>query len=70
MNIIHQLFDLQFITKLFEERVLPRYKDFTSIKDIEIHTYKDYIWEETYHVVIEFRTSFITRDGKIKKLPI
>jgi len=70
MNIIYQLFDEKFVTKLFKQRILPRYPDFVAIKKIEIQPHKKYIWEKTYHVVIEFKTTFLARNGKIKNLPI
>jgi thiamine kinase-like enzyme len=70
MNIIHQLFDEQFVTELFKVKVLPLYPDFVDVKKIIIKPHKHHIWEKTYHVVIEFKTTFITKEGKIKKLPI
>ncbi len=64
MNKIYKLLDKQFVKKLFEKEVLPLYPDFKGIKDVEIHTPKKYIWENTYHVVFEFRTTFTTNDRK------
>jgi len=70
MNIINNLFNKQFVAQLFKERVLPRYLDFAGVKKIEIHPYKENIWEETWHVVVKYDTTFITKDNKTKKLPI
>ncbi len=70
MNIIHKLFDEEFVTSLFKKRVLPHYPEFVSIKSIKTKAHKDHIWDETYHVVLEFKTVFVTRDGKPKKLLI
>lgn len=70
MNIIYQLFDEQYVIKLFKDKALPCYPDFAAIKKIEIQPHKKLIWDETYHVVLEFKTTFITRGNKIKKLPI
>jgi len=70
MNIIKQLFDQQFVIKYLEKRILHRYPEFTDIKKITIHPYKDLIWEETYHVVIEYKTTFTTKVGRTKNLPI
>jgi len=70
MNFISNLFDEQFITRLFENKVLPLYDDFAGIKKIKIIPHKKHIWGHTYHIVVEFKTSFITRGGKIKELPI
>ncbi len=70
MNYISNLFDEKFIIQLFENKVLPLYSDFTGIKKIKIIPHKKHIWEHTYHVVVEFKTSFIARGGKIKELSI
>ena len=70
MNKIYQLFDEQYVAALFKKRILPQYPDFTKIKKIKIRAPKKHIWEETYHVVIEYETSFITKAGKVRKLPI
>lgn len=70
MNKILHLFDEGYVRELFKKEVLPLYPDFMDIKKINIHAYKKNIWEYTYHVVIEFKTDFITRDGKIKQLPV
>ncbi len=68
MNIIHQLYDEKFVPKYLKKKVLPLYPDFKDIKKIEIRGIKNNIWEKTYHVVIEYKTFFIDRDGKNKKL--
>jgi len=70
MNIIYKLFDEQFVIDLFKDKILPLYPDFTLVKKVEIHDHKKFIWEETYHVVIEFITTFVNKNGKAKKLPI
>lgn len=70
MNIIHQLFDIDYVHQLFKEKVLPQYPDFSSIKKIEMNPRKDHIWDQTYHVVIEYKTHFIDKNGKTRKLSI
>ena len=70
MNIINHLFDEQYVKELFKKEVLPLYSDFREIKRIKIRAPKKNIWETTYHVVIMFDTTFLTLDGKEKKLPI
>lgn len=70
MNKILKLFDDDYVMQYLAERILPHYPDFTGIKSFKRHAYKKHIWEETYHVVIEYKTRFITREGKIKTLPI
>lgn len=70
MNRVYKLLDKNYLTELFREKVLPHYPDFTDVKNIKIIEHKRHIWEDTYHIVIEYTTTFITREGKQKKLPI
>lgn len=70
MNNILNLFNEQFVKNLFKKKVLPKYHDFLSIKRIKIKAHKKYIWEHTYHVVLEFTTYFLTKHNRIKILPI
>jgi len=70
MNIIKNLLDEKYVIGLFKKEVLPKYPDFVDIKKINIKAHKNLIWETTYHVVIEFETSFLTKKGKIKILSI
>ena len=70
MNIINNLLDEQYVIKLFKKEVLPKYPDFSNIEKIEIKAHKSHIWETTYHVVIEFKTYFLTKTGKTKILSI
>ena len=70
MNIILNLFDEQFVLKLFRKRILPKYPSFAEVKKIEIIPVKKQIWDTTYHVVIEFKTTFLTIEGKRTTLPI
>jgi thiamine kinase-like enzyme len=70
MNKILQLFDEKYVKDMLSRKVLPFYADFKKIDKIKIHAYKKNIWEHTYHVVIEFNTTFLTKDGRKKRLPI
>lgn len=70
MNKIYQLFDEKFITKYLKEKILPEYPDFVAIKKVEINPRKKYIWGDSYHVVVEFKTDFLTRDKKTRNLSI
>jgi len=70
MNKIQQLYDETFVIKYLKNRVLSAYPDFVDIKKIKIHGIKNYIWESTYHVVVEYDTFFITRTGRVKTLNI
>lgn len=70
MNKINQLFDKEFVLDYFQKKLLPHYPDFYKIKNIKIIGHKKFIWEHTYHVVIEFRTTLISKEGKTIKLPI
>jgi len=70
MNIINNLLDEQYVIKLFKKEVLPKYSNFSDIKKIKIITHKDHIWEKTYHVVLEFKTEFLAKNGQTKILPL
>ncbi|MDD5294970.1 MAG: aminoglycoside phosphotransferase family protein [Patescibacteria group bacterium] len=70
MNIIHNLFDEKYVIDLFKKEVLPRYPDFVDIKKVKVRAHKNHVGETTYHVVLEFKTSFLTKTGRIKILPI
>lgn len=71
MNKIYQLFDKKFVKELFIKKILPLYPEFDKIKSIKIIPHKKGIWgKDYYHVVIEFKTIFILKNGKTKELPI
>jgi hypothetical protein len=67
---IKQLYDEQFVLKYFKQRILPLYPDFKAIKKINVHGIKNDIWENSYHVVVEYSVYFSTPEGKTKILPI
>ncbi len=68
MNKILKLFDEQFVLELFNDKLLLHYPDFLNIKKIDIQPIKEGVWEDTYHVVLEFKTIFNTKTGKTKQL--
>ena len=70
MNKIFDLFDADKVKELFCREILPIYPDFTGIKKVKIIYHKKLIWTLTYHVVIEFKTTFINKEGKLQNLPI
>ena len=70
MNTIKQLYDEKFVMQYFKKKLLPLYPEFSKIKKIKINGIKNHIWENTYHVVVEYDTFFITADEKIKKLNV
>jgi len=70
MNKVLKLFDEQFVMDLFKKEVLPKYPNFRDIKKIKIEALKKHVWEKTYHVVIKFQTTFLTKEGKNKELDI
>lgn len=70
MNIIHKLFDPEYMRDFMKEKILPKYPDFKDIKKVKIHPRKDHIWDTAYHVVVEYDVQFIHKTGKIKKLAI
>jgi len=70
MNKINNLLDKKFILDLFKKEILPEYPEFSDIKQIKAHLIKDNIWTSTYHVVIEYQTTFVDSEKKLKILPI
>jgi len=70
MNKILKLFDEQYVSDLFKRKIMPLYPDFKEIKNIKISPVKKKVWTSTYHVVIEFLTTFSTADGQLIELPI
>lgn len=70
MNKILKLFEKEYVIDLFKKEVLPLYPDFSDVNIVKIKAHKEGIWEKTYHVVIEFRCVFISRDGRRVKMPI
>jgi thiamine kinase-like enzyme len=70
MNHILELFDRDYTLALLKRKVLPEYPGYRTIKDLEIIPYKKHIWEKTYHVVVEIKTTFIRQDGDEEVLPI
>lgn len=70
MNKILNLFDEKFVLQYFKEKLLPIYPYFVDVKKVKIRPYKKMVWEKTYHVVIEFETYFINKEGKTNKIRI
>ncbi|MBI4779471.1 phosphotransferase [Candidatus Falkowbacteria bacterium] len=70
MNKINNLLDEKIVLDLFKKEILPKYPEFSDIKQIKTHLIKDNIWISTYHVVIEYQTTFINSDKKFETLPI
>lgn len=70
MNKILNLFDKNYVMILFNQQILPLYPNFKEIKQIEIRPMKKNVWQTTYHIVIEFATTFLTRGGEAVELPI
>jgi thiamine kinase-like enzyme len=70
MNKILHLLDEQFVKNYLSRKMLQFYPGFSRIEKVEIIPHKKLIWETTYHVVIEFETTFATKDGGTETLPI
>jgi len=70
MNKINNLLDKKFVFDLFKKEILPKYAEFSDIKEIKTRLIKDNIWVSTYHVVIEYQTTFINSEKKLETLPI
>lgn len=69
-NKIYHLLDHGFTINLFKEKILPQYPEFFRIKEIKTVPIKNYIWDSTYHVVIEYQTTFIGKKNKAETLAI
>jgi thiamine kinase-like enzyme len=70
MKKVEKLFDENFIFDLFRKNVLPLYSDFVEIKKIDIQPYKKNIWDDAYHVVVGYDTTFVNQEGEEETLPI
>ena len=70
MNKIYNLLDEKFVIALFIKEILPKYPNFSNIKQIKISSVKKHIWKTTYHVVIKFETVFITKNKKNNIIPV
>jgi len=66
-----KLFEKDFVIDFLKKNILPLYPDFTDVLDVKIYGHKKNIWEgDTFHVVIEYTTTFKTKEGEEKRLPI
>jgi len=70
MNKILNLFQGDFVLDFLNKKILPLYPDFKKLEKVKIIPHKNNVWEHTYHVVIEFETTFLNKDNKKIKLPI
>lgn len=70
MNIIKQLFEPEYVKKLFAEKILPLYPNCLAIEKIDIQGIKKNIWETTYHVVIKFTATLVTKEKDKLVAPI
>lgn len=70
MNKIEKLFDVKYLIKFFNKRILPLYPDFKKVEKIKIIPHKKFIWTGSYHIVLEFKASFSLKlnEGKRKKI--
>lgn len=64
MSKIEQLFNEDFVKNFLTEKALPFYKKYKAINRVSITYYKKMVWEDRYHVVLEFITTFIDQDNK------
>jgi len=70
MNIILDLLNEDYATKYLSKKLLWLYPDFLEISEVKIIPHKKLIWDTTYHVVIEFDTTFVLKNKRTKKLSI
>lgn len=64
------LFDDQYILKTYRKKILARFPEHESIKKIVVEKHKSNVWETTYHVVVEYKVYFLTKEKKEKIIPI
>lgn len=69
MNKALLLFDAQYIIKTYRKKILRRLK-FKSIKKINIEPHKKHIWDDTYHVVVEYKITFLKKRGGEKTISV
>jgi len=70
MNKILELFDEQFVLDFLRREALPLYSEWSEITAVQIKPYKKMIWATTYHVVLEFQTTFKAADGRTAVIPV
>lgn len=70
MNRIWYLFDEDYVLDFFRKKVLPYYPTFRTIERIKIIPHKRNVWEDTYHVVLEFKTYFRDHEDNVKSLSL
>jgi len=70
MNKILELFDEQFVLDFLRREALSFYPEWSEITAAKIRPYKKMIWTTTYHVVLEFQTTFKAADGRTAVIPV
>lgn len=69
MNKAQKLFDPNYIKDYFKDNILPLYPQFSDIKRVKIIPHKKMIWEDgAYHLVIEYKVSFVELINGTKKI--
>jgi hypothetical protein len=70
MNKILHLLNEEYVKEYLSRKMLQFYPEIVSIKEVSIIPHKKMIWDKTYHVVLEYETTFLLKNKKIKKLNI
>lgn len=70
MNKILNLFDEDYVLKMFQAELLPFYPQFSRVEKVKIRPYKKMAWTTTYHVVISFDVYLAKADGRRTKIMI
>lgn len=70
MNKILKLYKKEFAEDFLRKNVLSKLADYIDIRSVIIREHKTHIWENTYHVVIEYYTKVVKKDGKTKNISI
>ncbi len=70
MNKILNLFDEDYVLKMFQTDLLPFYPQFSRVDKVIIRPYKKMVWTTTYHVVIGFDVYLAKADGRRTKIMV
>lgn len=65
-----KLLDLDFMTKLFNDRLVEFYPNFKEIKNIDFHTYKKHTGKTSMIVVVEYVLTYFGLDGQTAKISL
>ena len=65
-----KLLDLDFMTKLFNERLREFYPNFQTVNNIDFHTYKKHTGKTSMIVVVEYIVNYQSTDSELVKISL